>query len=543
LVLCVVFTTIGGVGGWIAARQETGGGGADHPLDEDPGDAPAKPTFTAQTLRNLGVTVAPLKPATFTRTRDIPAVIARTQLSEQPVFAVMGGRVQDVRVEPGMVVTAGQSLLTFVREPIPRPQLTLTEDILKPAGESVHQTVAELRRTKEEIGVFKTELDRIAQYTGRVGEEDLPILPRQTAIDLRYKVLLAERSHEQARLELQKHGFSEEQIASIVDGGAIPPLGEDSWKRALERNGLWPPAAEELISLLPERMHPMPWVVATVGELAASGLIGQDLVGWLREVPDDCAHFLEIGSLLQRGYSVPDIHLLHDLGALDPLVDVSAPGAGRVPDWDVHDLNVKPGSQVRAGDRLLTLLDWRVMYLRTEPVGGEKSYVLDAVAEGTVCAARPLIEGSGPVLESVTLGFLSSEPGGGGTVAFAKVDNVPLAVRGAREERRYRSWKLREGLPYVLQIPVQVFSDVFVLPRGAVTSDGHRRVVFIQNGESFDTVEVEIAYEDERVVVVPKNAEAKLFADDPVVQTGAYALGLALQGSGRTSDPHAGHQH
>jgi len=249
LVFCVVFTVIGGAGGWFASQQRSGtgdagaGGGAEAPVA-----AAARPELTPQTLSNLGVSVGRIAPQTWVRTRDVPAVIERTPLSERPVFAPIGGRIGELHVEPGMVVAAGDPLLTLIRDPIPRPVLVLTEEILKPAKEEIHQAVVEMRKTSQEIAIVETELERISQYTGKVGGEDLPILPRQTAIDLRYALLRAQKASEQASLELQKHGYTEEQITAMEQGGPIPNLGEDSWKRALQRNGLWPKTAEDLLA-------------------------------------------------------------------------------------------------------------------------------------------------------------------------------------------------------------------------------------------------------------------------------------------------------
>ena len=64
----------------------------------------------------------------------------------------------------------------------------------------------------------------------------------------------------------------------IETGGHLPRIGAEVWQRALQHNGLWPKAAEELLSVLPATQRELPWVIATIGELAASGLIGKDLL-------------------------------------------------------------------------------------------------------------------------------------------------------------------------------------------------------------------------------------------------------------------------
>ena len=539
LAFCFAFTVIGIIGGWIAARQ---GGALGHSDEKQTQAAPGSEPLPAETLENLGVRIENAKVTTFVAHRSIPAVVSRTPFNEQPVVAPLGGRVLAVSVEPGMVVQAGDTLLTLVREPIPRPELKLTEEILKPARESVHQAVVDLRKNREEAKIIETELERIAKYTEKVAGEELPVLPRQTAIELRYRLLRAQSALERARLELEKHGFTKPQVDAMQAGGAIPDVGEDTWRRALQRNGLWTEAAQSLYEVVPENLRPERWTIATIGELAAGGLVKEELVSWLKEVQESCEHFLEIGSLLQQGYSVEDIQSLHDLGALDPIVRVKAPGTGRVDDWDVVHINAKPGDKVLAGALLVTLLDPREMYLKTEPVGAEKKTILDAVGKASACEARPLVEGAGPTLRDLTIGFVSSEEQAQGTVAYVKVRNEVLA-EAPQEGRKLRSWKLRSGLKYVLKVPVSRLENAFVVPSDAIAEDGPHKVVFIQDGDSFKQIRVAIAYQDQDVAVLLAEKNKRLFPDDPLVVSGAYGLSLALKGGSAKPDAHAGHQH
>lgn len=536
LIFCVIFTAIGGIGGWMASEQRGSKGATDKADDAAP--AAAK-KLSKETLGNLGVTVKEIQPTTFVRSRAIPAIVAATATTKQPVFAPIGGRVLEIMVEPGTVVKAGATILKLARDPIPRPTLTLTSDILKPAQESIHMGIVNLRKAKREISITKTEIERITKFTGKVGKEDLPILPRQTLIDLRYRLLRAEDAKEQAELELHTHGFTDEQVTAMEKGADIPGWDQGNWKRALQRNGLWSKSAEQLHSNLPKSMRQLPWIVATTAELAAGGLINQMLIDWLKSIPGDCEHFLEIGSLLQRGYSIDEIKMLHDLNALDPIIEIKAPERDGLIDWDVVALSVKPGAHVEAGTVMIKLADRRTMYLRTEPVGGETTDILRSIQNKGVCRANPLVDGTGIDLENVNLSFVTSAEGTHGSVAFAKVKNEVLAQS---EDGRFRSWQLRAGTKYILQVPIQELENVYVLPSDAVTSDGPNRLIFIRDGDMFRPIEVEIVYQDEKIAVLPIHADGHLFPGDPIVQSGAYALGLALKTDGKI-DPHAGHTH
>lgn len=539
LVAAVVFTVLGLVGGWFAAHQT---GSAGHGRSQNGADQGQPPKLPPATLQNLGVSIGTMKPTTFVRYREIPAVVVPTPFTEQPVYAPIGGRVLEVRAELALVVAAGATVATLVREPIPRPTLTLTGDILRPATEETHRSVVELRRAREEVRIARTELERVEKFTGEVAGQDYPILPKQRAIDLRYQLSRAQKAFERADLELKKHGFTDEQIQQVAAGGAIPWLSEASWKRALERNGLWPRSAEALCESLPAAVRNLPWAIATVGELAASGLATPDLTGWLQNNPRAGQHFLELGALLQRGYSLVDLQRLNRLNALGAVVEVVAPGAGEVPDWDVHDIRVRPGARVDAGAPLLTLLNPRRMYLKTEPVGGEMANLLQAIAARVQCKARPLVAGSGPELEGLTIGFITGDDKTGRSVAYADVDNRPLAAHGTEGGKR-RSWTLRGGLKYLLRIPVEKRDNVYVLPGDAVTEDGPHKIVFLRDGDDFRPVQVEIEYRDHEVVVIPINEHTRIFPGDPVVVHGAFALGLALTSARDKLDPHAGHGH
>lgn len=550
VVFGLLLAAIGGAGGWMAASQLGLGSTEDHGAHDDDaghqdtanagGDAAAEPALSAITLRNMGVTTGELELQTYVGTRDIPAIVEALPLNEQPLFAPIGGRVQEIRAQPGMMVNAGDVLMVLHRDPIPRPELLLTREILRPTSESIHEAVVELRRTLLEISILRVETKRVAEFTATSGTDDLPILPKQKQIDLGYKLQRAETSHSQAIHELEKHGFDEKQIREIADGKAIPNLGEVSWQRALQRNGLWPAAAAELLELLPTRLRQLPWVIATIGELAASGLIRGELLAWLKTVPKDCGHFLEIGSLLQRGYTVADIRALHELGALNAVIEIAA--HPRMKDWDVGALNVKAGAHVEAGARLLTLVNSRSMYIKCQPVGGEQFDILKAVEKGTRCRAVPLVEKAGPTLEGLVIEYLSSGNEASDAVAYLPALNEVLAVRSGSSGARHRSWKLRNGLQYVLQVPVETVGDVFVIPASAVARIGERRVVFTVAGTHFHEVEIEIIASNDQVVVVPYKEGSILFPGETIVQSGAYALEMALRGEVK-QDAHAGHSH
>ncbi len=531
-----VFTMAGLAGGWLVA-----GGGASETAATDDAAAGGTAHLSAATLKNLGVSVESVQPTTFFRTVSVAAVVVDTPATEQPVFAPIGGRIESIDVERGTVVAPGATVVTLVRDPLPRPQLTLTADILRPAQEQLHQSVLALRTSAEEVRISRTELDRVQQYTAKVGTADLPIIPRQRAIDLRYQLARAQKGHEQARLELEKHGLTSEQIEEIEGGASLPLFDEKMWQRALARNGLWSPAAQRLSEALPTSLRTLPWVTATIGELAATGLATDPLAAWIgTEGVHD--HFLVIGVLLQRGHTLADLKRLHALNALEPVVRVRAPGLADNGLWDVLDVRIKRGATVAAGQELIELRDPRRLFLRTKPVGAEVASILLAAREGHSITARPLIRGAGPTLQRLSISYVESSTENEGTTAFVEVTNSLQAEIPRQGDRKSRTWELREGLRYLLQVPTQKVENVFVLPASALAEDGPNKIVFLQDGDGFKPVPVIVAYQDDEVVVIPATKEVALFPGDPIVVTGAFELSLALKG-GDAIDPHAGHNH
>ncbi len=527
--------------GLFIGSMVAGGTGRREPTKEEGGEHGHAPQLPPATLANLGVRVGKVEPTTFVRTVAVAAVVTDMPTTEQPVFAPIGGRIESIDVEIGRVVEPGRVVITLVRDPLPRPQLTLTADVLRPAQEQLHSSVLDLRKSAEEVRIARTELERVEQYTGNVGGRDLPLIPRQRAIDLRYQLSRAEKEQEQARLELQKHGLTEEQIGAIEAGASIPELDEERWQRALARNGLWPPEAQRLSAALPKAIRSLPWVTATIGELAASGLVTPELTEWMATA-EGALHFLDIGVLLQQGHTLEDLKRLHALNALEPVVRILAPALVEGAAWDVLEVLTKRGAKVAAGDRLLTLSDPRRLLLRTEPVGGEVAAVLAAAKERHGITGKPLIRDSGPALDGLRVGYVQSSNANEGTIAFIEVANSVSSTIEREGGLASRTWSLREGMSYLLSVPTAKLDNVYVLPSSAVTEDGPNKVVFLQDGDGFKPVPIAIVYQDDEVVVVPAGQGVALFPGDPVVQSGAFELGLALKG-GDAVDAHAGHGH
>ena len=357
----------------------------------------AQVTFDERTLQNLGVVVGEATLSDFVEHRIVQAVIQDAPLNERPVAAPLAGVVQAIAAKPGAVVKSGAGVMTVVRDAIPRPQLALTGDVFKPVSERLHEAFSELRTATSEETIAKKELDRVR----RINAESVgaPVVPKQTEIDLGYRIETAKQRIANVRSELEHHGLSTVEIDAVVAGGHMPRVRE-LWQRVLTVHGLWTAHVKELFAALPPSTRNLPWSIATLGELSASGVVDASLVAAVKDNAAIRTNFATVAGLLQQGQTVARLRWLADQGALASVFELRAP-VDAAPDWDVVEVKVRPGQSVAAGQTVAVLHDARTMWLRVQPVGDEVPLVMAAMRDGSRLHARPLVAGVGPELTDV----------------------------------------------------------------------------------------------------------------------------------------------
>lgn len=576
VLLCAVLSVFSLGAGWYAANQSSkpaGGhshgvhdhGSHDHGHDhgtekgkegkaknDDHDHDHAAPAISPQALLNMGVKIQEVASASFTQTLPITAVVEAAPLSERPLLSPVGGTVSEVLLLPGSVAEAGTLAFRIVRDPYPRPTLALTDELIKPAAEQLHASLAELKRSKNRLELLRTELKRIQPFTQPQNHE-LPVLPRKTEIDLRSEIAKAEQDLQGIVEKLRLHGMSETDIQQLESGAEHLHFSSDIWQRALRLNGLWPAVADDVFNALPQQVRQTPWAVAALGELSGAGLTTQALADWLKREPAAAAQFIAVAGLLQSGSTLEHVQRLHEQNALAAIVDVKIPKVDGVPDWDVHSVAVKPNTRVETGASLAVLSNSRTMQLVAMPEGSEIAPLLKAFQEKTKLSAEPFIEGTGAGLNDLSILFIT-----GGEHTFEKHEkeakddmprrsavilavNVPLGVN-ENGKAKFRTWHLHPGALYQLRVPQRQYAEAYVLPADAVTDDGPDKVVFVKNGDTFESRRVVVQYQNVKTVVLdPKNSD--LFPGDEVVTQGAFALSLALKaGSGNAGHDH-GHMH
>jgi multidrug efflux pump subunit AcrA (membrane-fusion protein) len=529
---------IGLYAGWLVGRR--GAAPAAHDgHEEGPPEAGHEehgPRLSPQTLKNLGVEFAELKPTDFVRSREVAGTVEDRPDSRRPVYASIGGRVVRVLVRTGQVVRAGEPLAEVVRDPLPRPVLTLTDTVLKPLNEDFHRSISELRTAAHSLALAREELARIRRILGTT--DGATAIPSKTEVDLSYEERRSERALETARVEAKRHGLTDEEVAAIEAGraapGDLPPA-----RRILERNRLWSSEATEILGSLPADVRVQPYTTALLGELSGSRSLTPELVSLVRSRPALAAAFLDVAGLIQRGETPSGLAALADSGALSPTPVVVAPAGA--PDWDVTAVSVRDGAHVETGATLVELSDDRTVVIRAAPTGSDVGLLEKALRDGAEVSAAPMSAGAGPELAGLRVHRLEESPEGGRLAsATFLVPNTVLKEGPADGVPTTRTWALRAGMRYALRVPVETLAGRFVLPADAVVPRGPDSVLVLRDGAGFRMVPVHVEYADSRHAVV---ANEGVFPGDTVVVRGAYALTLALQAGSGGEDAGSHHHH
>ena len=111
-------------------------------------------------------------------------------------------------------------------------------------------------------------------------------------------------------------------------------------------------------------------------------------------------------------------------------------------------------------------------------------------------------------------------------------------MSGSEGQQATRTWQIRPGQRYRLHIPTSALDDVYVLPATALIRQGDKQLVILKDGENFAPVEVHVVHRDEQVVVLATGEGLEPHPGDQIVQTGAFGLSLALQGSDAAAHHH-----
>ena len=488
-----------------------------------------------QALKNMGVKIKSVDTSTYTVYTPVPAIVKENPLNEQAVFSPLGGRVKSIETVIGEYKSSGELLVTLYRDPIKRPELKLVEGILSPASEEFHSAVTALKQNITASRVLKEELTRLQKF--QKDADSLALIPQKDLINLKYEIEKADRAVENSRKKLELHGLSQKDIEQAKKGAYKADLYK-IWKNALKANNIWNKNADVILASLSKNHVSNRWVIATIGELVAEDLLSEELLKWFSEDSEAGNYFLEIISLLQNGRSISDLKALHKLGAFHEIIKIKAPD--KESGWDVENILVKAGQQVSAGEKLLTLTDQSNVYLLSYPQASEVRDIIKAIKSDATIKAKPLTEGTGPLLENLQIDKIRGKEDGSQEVSISVPNSLLKENKNAAG--KFRSWSLRDGQKYILELPVKEIKGGLVLPLSALVTHGPDQVVFVKENDEFIRRRVIVVYQNNDVVVIGPGSE--LLPQENMVISGAFALQLALvAGTPEAVDPHAGHNH
>jgi len=111
-----------------------------------------------------------------------------------------------------------------------------------------------------------------------------------------------------------------------------------------------------------------------------------------------------------------------------------------------------------------------------------------------------------------------------------------------RGDQSYVSWRYKPGQRLTVRVPQSQVNNAIVVPKDAVAEEGFERFLFVENGDHFDRVSVEVIASDS-VNVAIKN-DGQVWPGQTIAVSGAHQLQMAMKNqAGGAIDPHAGHNH
>ena len=186
------------------------------------------------------------------------------------------------------------------------------------------------------------------------------------------------------------------------------------------------------------------------------------------------------------------------------------------PSFEVQELQVNLGYQVKAGQLLAVISDHRSLYIEGHAFKQEAPSLEQAAKSGWPLEVEFAEDDSEhwPALDQAyKIRHLSSTiDSSSRTFDFF----VPLINQSRSYEhagQSFMAWRFRPGQRVRVRVPVEQFHDVIVLPAAAIVREGPEAYVFRQNGDLFQRLPVHVIHEDRLFVVL---------ANDGSVQTGAY---------------------
>ncbi len=212
--------------------------------------------------------------------------------------------------------------------------------------------------------------------------------------------------------------------------------------------------------------------------------------------------------------------------------------------YELQSLNVELGQTVQAGDLLAKLANHQSLYVVGHAFKREAG-LLEQAARSKAPLAIDFAEDSAdlwpPIEQDFQIRYLSNTV----ETATRTFDFfVPLKNQSRTYEKggeTFIVWRFRPGQRTRIEVPVEKFSDVFVLPSEAVVKEGPEAYVYRQNGDLFNQISVRILFEDRNNVVIAN--DRSITPGTFIAQNAAASLRRVLKAQSASGEQPGLHVH
>jgi cobalt-zinc-cadmium efflux system membrane fusion protein len=212
--------------------------------------------------------------------------------------------------------------------------------------------------------------------------------------------------------------------------------------------------------------------------------------------------------------------------------------------YEVQRLDVELGNQVQAGQLLTTLSNHRLLYavghaFKREAAALEQAARLSWPVEIEFAEDAP--DGWEPLPSSFQIRHIANtiDPASRTFDFFIPLLNQSKSYE--RDGERFVAWRFRPGQRVRLHVPVEQFSDVFVLPADAVARVRAEAYVFRQNGVLFNRLSVQVLHADRLRAIIAN--DGSLAPGWFIAQSAAASLNRVLESQAESDMPAGVHVH
>lgn len=306
-----------------------------------------------------------------------------------------------------------------------------------------------------------------------------------------------------------------DRLADIASSGAVSASRIIELRNDLQRQQTMIQAARQ--ELLNRGLHPNQITAVANGQFVST----LEVVAPQAPVDDSVLQGLVTSSTRQVSYSQPSAIA-----------------------YELQSLNVELGQTVQAGDLLAKLANHQSLYVVGHAFKREAG-LLEQAARSKTPLAIEFAEDSAdlwpPIEQNFQIRYLSNSV----DTATRTFDFfVPLTNQSQTYEREgatFLVWRFRPGQRTRIEVPVEKFTGVFVLPTEAVVKEGPEAYVYRQNGNLFNQISVRILFEDRNSVVIAN--DRSITPGTFLAQNAAASLRRVLKAQSATGEQPGLHVH